>query len=384
MCGDPASDTGPSRDVAMHSRLGLHLPVAQGLRRPGLAARALAVAALALLAACGRPPVDTVQVGFRGTGMAQVYDPRALEAQASAHAVPEISPPARARPGGPTAGSVYQNVQVLGDLSLGEFGRTMDAVTLWVSPKESCTYCHVEGNFADDSKYTKVVARRMIQMTRYLNGEWSAHVGETGVTCWTCHRGNALPVQRWFRTPPQPERPNGLGDRAEQNAPGASVALASLPSDPFTPYLLERDGSAPIRVQGQTALPTGNRQSIKQAEFSYGLMMHMSSALGVNCTFCHNTRAFSSWPESSPARATAWHGIRMVRDLNSTYLEPLGSVFPEVPLGRLGPLKDSAKVNCATCHQGAYKPLYGARMAGNYPALTGRPAVDPDGLATAR
>jgi hypothetical protein len=101
MCGEPDSDTGPSRDVAMHSRLGLHLTVAQGLRRPGLAARALAVAALALLAACGRPPVDTVQVGFRGTGMAQVYDPRALEAQASAHAVPEISPPARARPGGP-------------------------------------------------------------------------------------------------------------------------------------------------------------------------------------------------------------------------------------------------------------------------------------------
>jgi photosynthetic reaction center cytochrome c subunit len=224
----------------------------------------------------------------------------------------------------------------------------------------------------------------MIQMTRYLNVEWAAHVGETGVTCWTCHRGNALPEQRWFRTPPQPERPNGLGDRAGQNAPGAAVALASLPSDPFAPYLLERDASAPIRVQGQSALPVGNRQSTKQAEFSYGLMMHMSTALGVNCTFCHNTRAFSSWEESSPARATAWHGIRMVRDLNSTFLEPLGSVFAEVPAGRLGPLKDSAKVNCATCHQGAYKPLYGARMAGTYPALTGRPAVDPDGLVAAR
>ena len=28
-----------------------------------------------------------------------------------------------------------------------------------------------------------------------------------------------------------------------------------------------------------------------------------------------------------------------------------------------------AKVNCATCHQGVYKPLYGAPMAKDYPAL---------------
>lgn len=199
-------------------------PTVTGRDWPRAAARALAVAALVVLAACSRPPVDTVQVGFRGTGMAQVYDPRALAAQAPAHALPEITPPARLRAGGPTAGSVYQNVQVLGDLSLGEFGRSMDAFTQWVSPKESCTYCHIEGNFADDSKYTKIVARRMIQMTRHLNSEWAAHVGETGVTCWTCHRGNALPAQKWFRQVSQPERPNGLGERAGQNAPGAAVA----------------------------------------------------------------------------------------------------------------------------------------------------------------
>jgi len=26
---------------------------------------------------------------------------------------------------------------------------------------------------------------------------------------------------------------------------------------------------------------------------------------------------------------------------------------------------------CATCHQGAYKPLYGANMLKDYPALAG-------------
>ena len=28
-----------------------------------------------------------------------------------------------------------------------------------------------------------------------------------------------------------------------------------------------------------------------------------------------------------------------------------------------------AKVNCTTCHQGAYKPLYGAAMAKDHPEL---------------
>ncbi|MFM7972662.1 MAG: photosynthetic reaction center cytochrome c subunit family protein, partial [Betaproteobacteria bacterium] len=68
-----------------------------------------------------------------------------------------------------------------------------------------------------------------------------------------------------------------------------------------------------------------------------------------------------------PQRTTAWYGIRMVRDLNLEYMEDLTSVFPAE---RKGPLGDVAKVNCATCHQGAYKPLYGAKMAKDHPELT--------------
>jgi photosynthetic reaction center cytochrome c subunit len=32
-------------------------------------------------------------------------------------------------------------------------------------------------------------------------------------------------------------------------------------------------------------------------------------------------------------------------------------------------LGDVAKLNCATCHQGAYKPLNGAQMAKDFPEL---------------
>jgi photosynthetic reaction center cytochrome c subunit len=92
--------------------------------------------------------------------------------------------------------------------------------------------------------------------------------------------------------------------------------------------------------------------------------MHMSDSLGVNCTYCHNSRQFSSWEQSPPQRATAWHGIRLARDLNETYMAPLTATFPPE---RQGPKGDVAKVNCATCHQGAYKPLYGASMLKDYP-----------------
>ena len=56
----------------------------------------------------------------------------------------------------------------------------------------------------------------------------------------------------------------------------------------------------------------------------------------------------------------------MAREINNEYMVPLTGVFPP---NRLGPTGDVAKSNCATCHQGAYKPLYGAAMAKHYPGM---------------
>jgi photosynthetic reaction center cytochrome c subunit len=50
------------------------------------------------------------------------------------------------------------------------------------------------------------------------------------------------------------------------------------------------------------------------------------------------------------------------------------------PAHRKGALGDVAKINCATCHQGAYKPLNGAPMARDFPELMG-PAGAPQTLA---
>jgi photosynthetic reaction center cytochrome c subunit len=326
---------------------------------------ALCLSAAVLLSGCERPPIETVQTGYRGTGMEQIYNPRTLAKEAALNQAPVAAEAASAE--GPKASEVYQNVKVLGDLSVGQFNRQMAAITQWVAPDQGCAYCHNVQNFADDSMYTKVVARRMIEMTQKVNQDWKTHVADTGVTCYTCHRGNNVPTQVWNAPKDRKYANSLLGDLAGQNIATKAAGLSSLPFDPFTPYLKD---AAPIRVNGNEAMAgvgsNANRASTKQAEYTYSLMVHMSESLGVNCTYCHNTRNFQSWEESRPQRVTSWYGIRMARELNNDYITPLTDVFPA---HRLGPKGDIAKVNCTTCHQGAFKPLYGAQMAKDYPEL---------------
>jgi photosynthetic reaction center cytochrome c subunit len=332
----------------------------------GLWRATVALVAATLLAGCERPPVDAVQRGYRGTGMELVYNPRTeVRVAAANQALPVTEPGADVA--GPKARDIFKNVQVLGHLSVPEFTRYMAAIAQWVAPpQEGCTYCHDLTNMGEDKKYTKVVARRMIEMTQHINVDWKTHVADTGVTCFTCHRGKAVPLQVWFKAPPQRNGSGFIGDLAGQNQPMKMVGMSSLSYDPLSLYLL---GDQTIGIGATTALPTGHVASILHTEQTYGLMMHMSDALGVNCTFCHNTRNFKAWEGSPPQRTSAWHGIRMARDLNNDYLVPLTKSFPA---GRLGPMGDVAKVSCATCHQGVYKPLYGAQMAKAYPALMAR------------
>lgn len=323
----------------------------------------LMVGGLVMLTGCEAPTAESVQWGYRGTGMVQVYNPRLLEDRSYLNIVPVALAPAS--PDGPRSSQVFQNVKVLGDTSVAEFTRLMTAMTEWVSPKEGCNYCHNPENFADDNIYTKIVSRRMLEMNMHINSEWKTHVAETGVTCYTCHRGQPVPNETWFKEAPQVKGATFIGNRAGQNMAATSVKYASLPSDPFTPFLLE---DQPIRIGSTTALPSGNRASLKQTEWTYSLMTHMSTALNVNCTYCHNSRSFVSWENNPPQRVTAYHGIRLARDLNVAYIEPLTKEFPDYRLGVMG---DAAKVNCATCHQGAYKPLNGAPMLKDYPELGG-------------
>lgn len=322
------------------------------------------VAAALLLAGCERPPVDAVQIGYRGVAMEQVSNPRLVEADAAKHQSPAALPAVPAD--GPRASEVFKNVQVLGNQSVGEFTRTMAAITAWVAPQQGCAYCHAAGeDLSADTLYTKVVARKMLQMTQQINTGWKAHVADTGVTCYTCHRGQPVPAAVWFAPEPQVQAARMIGDKRGQNTPAATVAMASLPTDPFGPYL---DKDTAIRVTGMKALPGEAGATIAATESTWSLMMHMSKSLGVNCTYCHNSRAFNDWSQSTPQRMKAWHGIRMARQLNVEHMTPLTETFPAT---RKGPTGDVAKISCGTCHQGANKPLMGASLLQAHPELAG-------------
>lgn len=314
-----------------------------------------------------RPPTGSVQRGYRGTGGADIYNPRERAQLIAVNKPPAALPYAGGV--GEKAGTFYKNVKVLGDVDVGEFTRLMVNMTTWVSAEQGCAGCHNVENFADDTVYTKNVARRMLEMTRHINANWTAHVAGTGVTCYTCHRGKLVPPNVWFNNP-GPKQASGFAQMpAGKNHPAADIGGTALPFDPFTVFL---EGGRDLRVQGNTSLPRNPGLSIKDAKWTYALMVNMSEALGVNCNFCHLSRAFARWNSNPPQRVTAWHGIRMVRELNNTYINPLK---PLLPAHRLGAAQgDAPKVNCATCHNGVHKPLFGVSMLEGFPELKGMPA----------
>lgn len=321
------------------------------------------LACVMMLAACELPPMETQQQGYRGLGMENVVNPRIQAKLNAENIVPQAAPPVDAS--GPRAADVFQNVQILGDLSVGQFTRLMTSLTAWVSPEEGCNYCHIPEDLASDDIYTKRVSRAMLQMTIDANTHWQDHVGDTGVTCYTCHRGKPVPTAVWAADP-GPAHAKGI-NRPPQNIGSDVVAYTSLPYDPFTPFL---SGSEEILVIGEKALPNQDSvATIEHAEWTYGLMMHLSDSLGVNCTHCHNSRSFFDWDQSSEARKTAWYAIRHVREINNKYIQPLTDDLPD---SRKGPLGDPLKANCNTCHRGLNKPLGGAQMINDYPSLTKR------------
>ncbi len=311
------------------------------------------------------PPIDSTQVGYRGTGMVQIDNPRTEAKLAEQNQVWESY--GRVEPGGPPASEAYENVQVLGNLSQDQFDHLMLSITTWVAPEEGCAYCHNEENLAEDSVYTKIVSRRMIQMTQAINSEWSDHVGGAGVNCYTCHRGLHVPQYIWVDEDHQSEASGGFSAKRNNQNLGVEVTgYSSLPYDALQQYLTKDD--VEIRVAAVDPLPFAGEEgiSIQKTESTYSMMMHMSQGLGVNCTYCHNSRAFGDWEQSSPRRMTAWHGIEMVQNLNEEYLIPLQSELPENRLGEKG---DAPKAMCTTCHQGIPKPLYGANALEDHPEL---------------
>jgi photosynthetic reaction center cytochrome c subunit len=117
------------------------------LRYAGLAALVLTASSCQFFKSKDR---DVVQVGHRGTAMEINYVNRDVQVAMAdlQKAMPAILPAAQGS--GPPA--QWQNVQVLNDISVNEFNRTMIAMATWVGGNAgNCAYCHNIANFAADT-----------------------------------------------------------------------------------------------------------------------------------------------------------------------------------------------------------------------------------------
>ena len=274
------------------------------------------------------------------------------------------------------ATEAYKNVQVLTDVTAAQFLRTQYAITAWVSPKQGCAFCHAGTDYASNAKPEKAAARTMLRMTRHMNADWSSHVAPSGVTCFSCHRGQPMPAEVWFPTPYPP--PNGIFEREEQWHEDAQTVRGFFPDAGYSIYALQQ---TPAHGQSYTALPSNEVPQEIVVKRLYEYMMQMSDGIGVNCGYCHNSRNFADWTESTPARWTGYSGLQMTRDINRNFILAVAATLPQtrdvpgemrpplVPLRDTGTRVGNGLALCATCHYGHPKPLDGQDVLRDYPAL---------------
>lgn len=330
----------------------------------GAVGSAVFVAAAIIVVGYPAPTVST-QTGPRGTGMSITEF-----ARTAARPDPTIegfttSSPVPPQPGDPRAGDVIENAEpLLADLTVENYERLIRAMQEWTG---------IPDLFEGEETYQTVVARSMIQMTQNINEGWVGHVGETGVTCYTCHRGEAVPNEIWFKI--TPVNMAAAGWSAVQNRATAQSQFTSLPSDALEKLLLDGERISVHDLEPRVPTQPGD-PTWQDTERTYSLMNYISNSLGVNCLFCHNSAAFFDPAQVTPQWATASIGISMVLELNNDWLVPLGDVLPE---SRLGPIHgDAPKAACATCHQGYSKPLQGLPVLADWPELatTGEPVYE--------
>jgi len=116
----------------------------------------------------------------------------AAAAAAAAGAIALVSFPAPSQAADvKPAEEVYKNITQLKGMPADQLNSAMNFMS--ISLGVNCLFCHVEGNkFEADDKPAKKTAREMIAMQAMINKE-TFH-GQRQVTCYSCHRGSARPV----------------------------------------------------------------------------------------------------------------------------------------------------------------------------------------------
>ncbi|WP_425099403.1 photosynthetic reaction center cytochrome PufC [Tropicibacter sp. S64] len=335
------------------------------VERPAIIFGTIGVAVIAVVALVmlGQPyRTESLQTGPRGTGMmvtkfaasATTPDPTI------AGFLESTSAPVVPAAGAQLAGDARETVPAgLEGLTVENYDRLLTAMRAWTG---------IPDLFENPDSYQTTVGTIMIGMTRNLNENWDGHVnanGAAGVTCYTCHRGEPVPSDVWFDAAPLKA---AQGWAATQNHVTPLTSYTSLPTDALRAYLVDYGTIAVHDLESRVAGVPGQDgyPGIQNAERTYALMNYFANSLNVNCTLCHNTRAFYDGGQVTPQWATASLGIAMVQELNNDYLVSLEGLLPAE---RMGPMGDGPKAACATCHKGYQRPLQGLNVIADWPEL---------------
>ena len=155
------------------------------------------------------------------------------KAQSGAAAVTNAAGPKKAE-------EQFKNIQALKGVPADQVFPAMQFIT--ASLGVECQFCHVEGAFEKDDKKTKQTARKMMEMMFAINKD--NFEGHREVTCYSCHRGSAIPVG----TPlVMAEAPMGTGEakKAEEtNSQEAGKEASGPPADQFLDKYLQAVGGA--------------------------------------------------------------------------------------------------------------------------------------------
>ena len=89
-----------------------------------------------------------------------------------------------------TAGAHHKNVQILKDMPASHFIDAMRSFNVALGVE--CQHCHVQGKFEADDKPQKLMARKMLTMTKNIND--TTFAGKNEVRCYTCHKGQVDPA----------------------------------------------------------------------------------------------------------------------------------------------------------------------------------------------
>ena len=130
----------------------------------------------------------------------------------------------------------FKNIQALKGIPADQLIPAMQFIT--ASLGVDCEFCHVHEKMDSDDKKPKKIARQM--MTMMLDIDKNNFEGRLEVTCYTCHRGTAMPV-----SVPVIKDEEMAGPGAAGKKPAESTALPK-PEELLAKYLAAIGGTARV------------------------------------------------------------------------------------------------------------------------------------------